>query len=1084
MSSHRLNRLPGFLPGRTPFLAGFAFAIGVCLAGNSVAADTEVFQQRIQPLLKQHCYECHSHGSARIKGGLVLDSVEAMKTGGDTGPAIVPGHPEKSLLVQAVHQTGELKMPKKGEKLSSAEIAMIEAWIKDGAPAPASNNIAAAPSKRTGKISDDDRQWWAYQRVANPKPPSVKQSSWPRNEVDQFILARLETEGLAPAPEASRQALIRRLYFDLWGLPPSPEEVNAFVSDSSADAYEKLIDRLLGSRHYGERWARHWLDLVRYADSDGYRIDDYRPNAWRYRDYVVNAFNSDKPYDRFVLEQLAGDELFPDNPEAMTATGYLTHWIYEYNSRDAEGQWKLILNDITDTTGDVFLGAGMQCAQCHDHKFDPILRKDYYALQAFFAPIKPYASFTAASNKQKVQHAAKMKDWEAKTADIRKQIDDIEQKHKARAAKSAIEKFNEEIQAMIHKPESERTPYEEQIADLALRQVTYEYNRLDKNIKGEEKDKLLALRKKLSEFDKLKPEPLPIVMAATDVGAKAPPTFIPKKKDEPIEPAYLTVLGLPTPEIKPPAGIPNSTGRRSTLAKWLVQPDNPLTARVIVNRVWQYHFGRGLSANASDFGKLGEKPSHPELLDWLAFHFMQDGWSIKRLHKLILMSASYREGVTHPSPDSAKLKDPENRLLWRGNVRRLEAEQIRDALYTVSGELKLDPGGPGSTYNEARRSIYSRIMRNNRDPLIDVFDAPFWFSSASSRDVTTTPVQSLLLINSQFMLQRSRALAARLEKEGSTDDERQIERAYQLAFGRRPSREETASAVGFLHSQRNRIDVKEAGSAKAAFLYDKIPYRDGQAAMISLTGPQTGFQTIDKPGLIPEGDFTIESYVLLRSVDESAGVRTVAAKWSGKGGEPGWGFGVTGKKSRRKPQTLVLQMYGKKPDGSFGEEALFSDQNIQLNKPYYLACAVKLARDGKPGEATFYVKDLSNDDEPLLIAKLPVKTAGGFASKLPFTIGGRGQRGGNFDGLIDDVRLSDTALDVDALLFTNERLSKNTIGYWQFEAKPDVFRDASGHGLDIKPGATLAKGKVDPTKAALQDFCHVLLNSNEFLYVE
>jgi hypothetical protein len=375
-------------------------------------------------------------------------------------------------------------------------------------------------------------------------------------------------------------------------------------------------------------------------------------------------------------------------------------------------------------------------------------------------------------------------------------------------------------------------------------------------------------------------------------------------------------------------------------------------------------------------------------------------------------------------------------------------------------------------------------MRNTRDPLIDVFDAPFWFQSATSRDTTTTPVQSLLLINSQFMLQRAKALAERLEKEGSMDDASTVQRAYQLVFARQPQAFETEAALRFLREQPDRIDAERAGSAKAAFLYDKIPYRDGQAAIMSLEGSQNRFEVPDHETL-PNGDFAIESYVLLHSVDEGASVRTIAAKWSGSSKNPGWGFGVTGKKSRRKPQTLVLQIYGRKLDGSFGEEALFSDQNIQLNRPYYLAASVKLARDGKPGEVAFYVKDLSNDDEPLLIAKLPHNVTGGFDNKDPFTIGGRApEKGGKFDGLIDDVRLSNAALGVDQLLFTNEGINRNTVGYWQFEAKPDVFRDATGHGLDIKPTTKFARSFVDTRAAALQDFCHVLLNSNEFLYVE
>ncbi|HEX3870036.1 MAG TPA: DUF1549 and DUF1553 domain-containing protein, partial [Pirellulales bacterium] len=564
-------------------------------------------------------------------------------------------------------------------------------------------------------------------------------------------------------PEASPRALVRRLYFDLWGLPPSPEDVEAFASDRSEDAYEKLVDRLLESPHYGERWARHWLDLVRYADSDGYRIDDYRPTAWRYRDYVIDSLNADKPYDRFVQEQLAGDELFPGVPEALVATGYLRHWIYEYNNRDVRGQWTVILNDITDTTADVFMGMGLQCARCHDHKFDPILQKDYFRLQAFFAAMLPRDDLVAATADEKAEYTSKLAAWEKKHAELLDELNSLLEPYRQKAAHAAIRKFPPDIEEMIHKPVTERSTLDHQLAELAYRQVLYDYNRLDRTFKGETKEQILALRKKLAEFEKSKPAPLPAIIAVSDVGPTAAPVTIPKRGDTPVEPGFLSVLDESPAAITPLPGVPNSSGRRAALARWLTDPANPLTARVMVNRVWQYHFGRGLAANASDFGRLGEPPSHPELLDWLALNFIEDGWSLKRLHKRIVNSATYRQSADHPEPDAGRLRDPENRLLWRGCVRRLEAEQIRDELYGVTGELTLAGGGPPTPATEPRRAIYTKIMRNTRDPLLDVFDAPYWFNSASSRDTTTTPVQSLLLINSQLMLQRAAALAKRLE---------------------------------------------------------------------------------------------------------------------------------------------------------------------------------------------------------------------------------------------------------------------------------------------------------------------------------
>lgn len=1051
-------------------------------AATVSAAQRALFEDKVFPILQGKCFECHSHAGNKMKGGLVLDTLGGFLSGGDTGPAIVIGKPDDSLLIKAVRHTDEhLKMPAKKPKLSDEEIDYLAEWIRQGAIWPDADLTKFKPR---GKITDEDRKWWSFQPLKQPAVPQVKDNGWSKNEIDRFIFARLEKEGLKPAGETERAALIRRATFDVLGMPPTPGEVDNFIHDPSPDAYEKLIDRLLASPRFGERWARHWLDLVRYADSDGYRLDEYRPLSWRYRDYVVKSFNMDKPYDLFVKEQLAGDELYPDNPDALIATGYLRHWIYEYNNRDVRGQWTTIMNDLTDTTGDVFFGLSMQCARCHDHKYDPILQKDYYRLQAFFAPIMPREDLIAATDEEKTEYNTKLAKWETKTAEIRKEIEEIEAKYRPAAAKKAIIMFPEDIQEMIAKPVSERTPLEHQLAELAYRQVTYEYDRMERTIKGDDKDRYLALKKQLSQFDKEKPGALPVALAATDLGAKAPPVYIPKKGKEPVEPGFLSVLDERAADIKPVPTAPNSTGRRAALANWLTQPDNPLTARVIVNRIWQYHFGHGLASSASDLGKLGDVPSHPDLLNWLAVDFVKNGWSLKKLHKTILMSATYREAVTSPQMEVGKMKDPENKLYWRGNVRRLDAEQIRDAIFSVTGEMESKAGGPGVIPTEPRRSIYTRIMRNTRDPLIDVFDAPLWFNSVSARDTTTTPVQSLLLINSQFMLQRAKAFADRLEKEGSADEGRLVDYAFQLAYGRSPTPKETTAAVQFIKEQEERIDPVRAGSAKAAFLYDKLPYRDGQAALVSPEGPQSRFE-VPPSGILPTNEFTIEAFVLVRSVYENGSVRTVAANWSGANTQPGWAFGITGKQSRRKPQTLVLQLTGMKLNGKVDNEAIFSDQHIQLDKPYYIAAAVKLAKDGNPGEVSFYVKDLSNDDEPLLIANISHTVTGGYASKLPFTIGGRmGQGQSFFDGLIDDVRLSNKALGVDQILFTSETLNKYVVGYWQFEAKPDVFRDATGHGLDIKPSSTFAKTKVDVHKSALMDFCHILLNSNEFLYVE
>ena len=1041
-----------------------------------------LFKSTIQPVFAEHCHKCHSHNADKIKGGLVLDSLLGALTGGDTGPAIVPGEPEKSLLIKAVRYTDEeLQMPPKGKKLSDEQIRALTEWVKLGAPWPGSETNTA---RIRGRFTDEDRKWWSFQPLRSVKPPQVNDQGWVRNDIDRFIWQKLAAEELKPSPEASRQTLIRRLSFDLTGLPPTPSEIREFVDDPSSDAYEKLVERLLASPRYGERWARRWLDLVRYADSDGYRIDDYRPHAWRYRDYVIAAFNNDKPYDQFVKEQLAGDELWPGKPEAMTATSFLRHWIYEYNNRDVKGQWNTILNDLTDTTGDLFLGLGVQCARCHDHKFDPILQKDYYRLQAFFAPILPRDDLPLATPEERRVYEAKLRIWEEATADIRREIDALEKPHLEAAGNVAIVKFPEDIQELLAKPVPERTPYEYQIADLAYRQVLYEHNRFQGRIKGEEKERWEELKKKLAEHDHLKPATPPPVFGVTDVGAVAPPTFIPKsKKAEEVSPGFLTVLDDKPAVIPALATAPRSTGRRSILANWITDPTNPLTTRVIVNRVWQYHFGRGLVATSSDFGRLGEAPSHPELLDCLARRFVEDGWRFKKLHKLILMSATYRQSATTPPSEIAKMKDPENRWLWRMNIRRLEAEQIRDALLAVSGELDLQTGGPGVDTGRSRRTIYTKVMRNTRDALLDVFDAPEGFVSTGQRNVTTTSSQALLMMNSQYLLQRARALAGRLSKESFANDAEFVTAAYRLAFGREPDSAERGAGERFLREQAGKVDTAPPLAKAVAFESEKMPYREGRAALMQPATMQNKFE-VPNSGELVSKTFTIEAFVLLRSVYDDASVRTIASIWDGNASHPGWSLGVSGKQSKGKPQTLVLQLVSEPMEGSGGLEAVFSGLTIELNRPYFIAAGVDVG-DATERGITFYSKDLSNDDEPLQIAHAVHKNTMPMRVTANFIIGGRDTiTHHTWDGLIDDVRLSSSVLKPEQLLLTSESVNETTMGFWRFESPTTYFKDASPRAHDIRTRLMPAGPPPDARTAALIDFCHVLLNANEFLYVD
>lgn len=1052
------------------FLASIALASEPAIPPE----HAKFFESKVRPLLNQHCFKCH--GPDKQQGDLRLDSRSEMLRGGESGAAIVPGNPAESMLIDAV-EYNSFEMPPDG-KLADADIAILRRWIEIGAPWPG-DKPGTVRTKRE-KISAEDRAWWAFQPVKEPKVPEISGDTWSRNPIDKFILEKLRAEKLTPSGEADRVALVRRLYFDLIGLPPTPEEIEAFVNDKAPDAYEKHVDALLAKPEYGERWARHWLDLVRYADSDGYRIDHFRPYAFRYRDYVIRSLNEDKPYDRFVQEQLAGDELFPGDPQALAATGFLRHGIYEYNNRDVVGQWTTMLNDITNTTADVFLGLGLQCAQCHDHKYDPILQQDYYRLQAFFGGLKPRDDLTATTEKEREDYAKKLAAWEAETAEMRSQIDAIEAPYRKKARESAITKFPEDIQKVMLKEPAQRTPLEQQLSDLAFRQVDYEYVRLDDYIKGEPKEKRLALKKKLAEHDKKRPEPLPFVLAATDVGKNAAPTTIPKKGDGDIAPGFVTLLE------EGPANIPSlpdgiaSTGRRAALANWLTQADNVLTSRVIANRIWQYHFGRGLAPNSSDFGKLGGPPTHPELLDWLAVRFVKDGWSWKKLHRLILMSATWRQAPTSESFAAQQQRDPTNKFYWRSDTRRLDAEQIRDAILSISGELDRTHYGPAVTSEIPRRSIYLRYMRNARDPLLDVFDLPLFFASSNTRDTTTTPIQSLLLINSQAMYRLATRFADSVCRDAKDPGER-VETAWQRAYGRLPTAEEKSACAKFIAAQTKLVAARTGQIEPQDLATSKLPYRDGQAVVIDAEKKDMHLTVPSRPQ-IPAEDFTVEAFFLLRSVYETGAVRGIISKRKGDPKNPGWAFGVTGKGSRRKPQTLVMQIYGTKMDGKFGEAAIFSDQNIQFNTPYYAAAAVRLAKNGKPGEVAFYLKDLSNDDEPLLTAVLPLDIVNGMNNEEPLSIGATGSvKPQVFDGLIDDVRISKGALPVNKLLFTSEATSSETVGYWQFEPASGIFSDVSGQELDIQP-STAAKSNVDAARVAFTDFCHGLLNSNEFLY--
>ena len=671
--------------------------------------------------------------------------------------------------------------------------------------------LLACPQLGAKSITERDRQHWAFQPIKRAEPPAL-QNSKSQNPIDQFILAKLETNGLALASPATREQLIRRVTFGLVGLPPTPEEIDEFVQDSSANAYEKLIDRLLASPHYGERWGRHWLDLARFAETDGFEHDAVRPHSWRYRDYVIKSFNSDKSYDRFVREQIAGDELDPENPEALIATSFNLLGPDMVDSADQIQRRHNTLNDMTDTTAMVFLGQTLGCARCHNHKSEPFSQRDYYQLQAFFTPAKFQRELAVPTKAERAAHQTELAKYNARTEATRKQIEEIEHPHREKLHAQKLAKLSEEAQLAHKTPKEQRTvEMENQIQETAdLLKITDA--ELLKAMSADEK----ARHKKLADELKKFPKPAPLPMAMVLQNGKPTKTFIlgrgdyndPRDEVRPWFPDILTNAAVPMAK---PQGAKSS---RAALANWIASPDNPLTARVMVNRIWQHHFGRGIAPMPSEFGTRAEPPTHPELLDWLASEFTAQGWSIKKMQKLILLSATYQQSG-RPSAD-ALARDPENKLFSRQSRVRLEGEVIRDSLLAVSGRLNAKVGGPSvlppipaditktsknwtpsaNAADHNRRSIYIFARRNLRFPFLEVFDAPDSNLSCSERGRSTTAPQSLTLLNADEVMAAAKATALRVMKESSSPND-VTERAFRLALGRSPTTKERELAQRF-----------------------------------------------------------------------------------------------------------------------------------------------------------------------------------------------------------------------------------------------------------------------------------------------
>ncbi len=830
----------------------------VCFAGSAAAEKMPpvppTFESHIRPLFKVYCLDCHGEGE-KLRGGLDLRLRRLIAQGGDSGPAVAPGKPADSLLYQRVR---DREMPPGKKKLSAAEIDMIEQWITGGARVERPEPQALTKGMH---IAPEDRAFWSFQPVRSPPVPAVRTAQHIRNPIDAFLSSRLQERGLTFAPEADRRTLIRRATFDLHGLPPTPEEVEAFLKDRAPGAFERLIDRLLASPRYGERWGRHWLDVAGYADSEGYtQEDNVRLYAYKYRDYVIRSLNEDKPFDQFIREQIAGDELVrspyrdlsPGDLDKLIATGFLRTAPDGTGSAgvDQTTARNQVLSDTIKIVSTSLLGLTVGCAQCHNHKYDPIPQTDYYRIRAIFEPAydvkhwRPPAArlislYTDADRRQAAQ-------IESKAAKIDQERLTKQQLHIEATFLKELAKVPEPIRekaraARNTAPAKRSAPQQQLLREYPNLNVDagslYLYNSAAAAELKALADKAAAVRAKKPAED--------FVRALTEVAGQVPTTYVfhrgdPEQPRQAVAPGGLTILdGLPLPTKE--AGLPTS-GRRLAFARWLTDPRHPLTARVLVNRLWMHHFGRGLVGTPGDLGKLGERPTHPEMLDWLAHEFVQRGWRLKEMHRLIMTSSAYRQS-SRREEKGARI-DPEDRLLSRMAVRRLEAEAIRDGILAVSDSLNLKMFGPpvpvrendvgqvvigkgtkdlarGTTVADSlpvgevhRRSVYVQVRRSLPLGILEAFDAATTEPNCECRKSSTVTPQALLLMNNDFLLEQSEAFAARLVREVGNEQKAQVIRAWRLAYASEPTADEVSDALRFLarQAERHRATASKPGN--------------------------------------------------------------------------------------------------------------------------------------------------------------------------------------------------------------------------------------------------------------------------------
>ncbi|HKA02380.1 MAG TPA: PSD1 and planctomycete cytochrome C domain-containing protein [Candidatus Solibacter sp.] len=829
------------------------------------AADKPVsFATDIRPIFESSCWKCHG-GSVQLSK-LDLRTRGAALQGGQRGAAIVPGKATESRLYRVVAGLEKPSMPLDG-KLSAGQISIIKDWIEQGAlwdvdsasardGRPESGSLAALEEML---IPPEVRKYWAFQKPSRVPLPQLHTDF--THPIDVFLEKVRAEKGLKAAPRADRNTLLRRAYMDLIGLPPSPAETAAFLADESPHAWETVIERLLASPHYGERWGRHWLDVARYADSNGFEHDFDRPNAWRYRDYVIRAFNQDKPYNTFLAEQIAGDELDAVTDDSMIATGFLRCYAkVGYREKDNPNNRFEYLDDMIGTIGRGVLGLTVNCARCHNHKFDPISQKDYYRMEAsLFGYVE--TEYPLAPKAQVEAYEKKTAEIDSQVAGLRQAIRGIEEPYRQRLAQEKYKKYPPNVQRAIAIPPDRRTPGEALLAEQVIRTTSVSSAEVDRILAAAELSRKRELNERIRNLEAQRPKALPSASIVTDgdyrfapdgpgdepapgKGVKRdladgsflftgpgryqpPPSYFlirgdPESRGSLMRPGFIDVITYGDPKVEDPPANGRTSGRRRALAAWLGSTENPLTARVIVNRIWSHHFGTGIVPSLNNFGKMGQPPTHPELLDWLAVEFMERGWSVKQMHRLIMTSEAYRMSSQNLDSTAADT-DPENHSLWRFPIQRLDAEIVRDAIMAVSGALDLKMGGPpvfphipgeilasmsGGIWKREedgppswRRSVYVYRKRGLVFPMFEVFDLPDQNTTCGRRNVSTVPTQALALMNDAFVVRQARLFADRVKEAAPEDSARQIDLAYRIALSRPPREDEAALAAEFLRKR-------------------------------------------------------------------------------------------------------------------------------------------------------------------------------------------------------------------------------------------------------------------------------------------